>query len=275
LKGATFEPGYLDGRLGRLFVLLRRPQGRAGGPCVLMVPPFAEEMNKTRAMLARVAEGLALRGIASVLPDLYGTGDSAGEFRDGDWETWREDLERVTAWARGQGLTVNGLLAVRLGCILAADFVRGLPAGLERTVFWQPVQSGQRFLTQFLRMRVAASLMEDRRETVAALREEIRATGTLEVAGYELPARLVEQVDAKTLAAAVSPALGDLHWMEIAGSTADPLPGSTIEATRALSGSVRSLRTGVFAGEPFWSTTEIVLLPALVNETIGVLAAAQ
>ena len=54
-----------------------------------MVPPFAEEMNKCRPMVTEVALGLAESGIASIVPDLYGTGDSGGDFSEGDWETWQ------------------------------------------------------------------------------------------------------------------------------------------------------------------------------------------
>lgn len=273
MSEASLEPAYLDGQRGKLFVLLRRPARPASARCALLIPPFAEEMNKSRPMLAMVADALAARGIASVLPDLYGTGDSAGEFRDADWSVWRDDLERVMDWARRQGCAVDGLLAVRLGCILAAEFSSRLRSAFGRTVFWQPVHDGNRFMTQFLRLRVAASLMEDRKETVAGLREALRLKGLVEVAGYEVSSRLADQVGVATLTAAVTPALGHLHWMEVVRTEGEPLQGAGADAIRAMSGSLPGLTVETYAGEPFWSTTEIVRIPAMVAGTVKALAA--
>src|SRR5262245_21600498 len=59
---------------------------------VLLLPPFAEELNKTRRMCARFARRLAGHGWRVVRVDLYGCGDSAGEFRDATWSQWISDL---------------------------------------------------------------------------------------------------------------------------------------------------------------------------------------
>ena len=110
-----------------------------------------------------------------------------------------------------RGLRLHGLLGVRLGALLAAAVASGLPQPVARAVFWQPVVDGQRFVTQFLRLRVAASLMEDRKETVGALRERSQGGETLEVAGYELSPALLEQLDALRLDPAAAVSLGRPH----------------------------------------------------------------
>lgn len=266
------EACFVDGSRGKLFVLTRRPE-RASGVAVLVVPPFAEEMNKSRAMLADTARRLAERGVATVLPDLFGTGDSEGEFREADWETWKHDLARVAEWAAGEGLFVDCLLCVRLGCVLGAEFANARAMPIRRAVFWQPVLEGRIFTTQFLRLRVAASMMGDQKETVSGLRELLGAGATVEVAGYELARRLVDQIDGARLLDALGPKLGQLHWVELMRDAELALPNQSVQAVAVARELIPSVTTDAMAGEPFWSSTEIVRLPALVDRTISALVA--
>lgn len=267
MSKVDIDARFIDGQRGRLFVLLRHPAKLGGGPCVLLVPPFAEEMNKSRRMLSELATVLAARGAATLLADPYGTGDSEGDLRDADWNVWRDDLARAAWWARGTGWPVTGLLGVRLGCLLAAQLAPGLAPAVERTVFWQPVTSGERYLTQFLRLRVAASMMEDRKETVAELRARLSAGETLEVAGYELAAGLARQIDAIALQTALTRAVGQLTWIEVTRDAAAPLPAAAGRAIEACSALSIPIEPTTAAGEPFWSTTEIVTVPELVSIT--------
>jgi exosortase A-associated hydrolase 2 len=269
----AIEARFIDGSRGRIFVLLHTPQHAAGGgPCVLVAPPFGEELNKCRRMIAVVAHTLAQAGVATVWPDYYGTGDSEGEFRDASWELWLDDLLRTTAWAQERGWTVSSMLGVRLGCMAAARLAASLSGGLRRCVFWQPTCDGERFTTQFLRLRVAASMMADRKETVAELRQQLLAAQTVEVAGYELTAPLIEQIDRERLGDTIGAALGELHWMEVVRDAEAPLPQPSSRVIEVARQRLRSVATHRIVGEPFWSSTEIVLLPELVNRTVETLA---
>lgn len=156
---AAIQPCFVDAGDRRIFIQRREPQ-RARGECVLIVPPFAEEMNKSRKMLTEVARGLSARGITTALPDLSGTGDSELNFGAASWRLWKDDLARTADWCRSQGLTIRGLLSVRLGSALAAEVARDLLTDVRRSVMWQPVASGADFLVQFLRLRVAANMMD-------------------------------------------------------------------------------------------------------------------
>jgi exosortase A-associated hydrolase 2 len=273
LSDTALAARFIERAGQRILLVTWRPPAQQGS-AVLIAPPFAEEMNKSRRMLAEVGRALALRGMAAVLPDLGGTGDSSGEFRDAGWESWREDLLAAAAWSASEGWPVVALLAVRSGCILGAQAASGLPAGLARTVFWQPVADGERFLTQFLRLRVAAAAVAGGRESVALLRQQLSAGQSLEVAGYELSPRLAGELAGLRLAAHLTPALGALHWLEVGREPGAPLP----EASQSVIAAARSAGVSVtarsVAGEPFWSSTEIVQIPELLQLTVQTLAAA-
>lgn len=265
-------PAFIDGSGGRLFVLLRRPAGARTSPAVMVVPPFGEEMNKCRPMLTEVARGLAARGTATVLPDLRGTGDSEGEFREGDWESWQDDLTRTAGWASRAGCEITGLLCIRLGCILGAQAAAALASPVARTVFWQPVPDGARFLAQFMRLRVAASVMSDVPETVAGLRARLESEGTLEIAGYELSARLAAQIERAQLAASIGPQLGSLCWIETVRGAGDPMPEAAARAMREATMRGASVAASTVTGEPYWSSVEIVRIPGLVERTVSAFA---
>lgn len=277
MSGSVLTPRFLSSARGRIFVLRRGAPSGTGG-AVLIVPPFAEEMNKARKMFTDVAQGLAARGTATVIPDLYGTGDSDGEFRDADVDAWLADLARTAAWSAEQGWPIVGLLCMRTGCMLGARLARDSVANIARSVFWQPVTDGERFLTQFLRLRLAASMMDGAgagKESAAGLRDRLRAGEALEVAGYELSGQLASQLSSLKLAPDLTARLGEVHWLEVVRSTDASLPGASQQIVDTAKQNGVTITAGTVVGEPFWSSTEIVRVPDLVVRTVDALAPLQ
>lgn len=274
MSAALPDAVFVPSASGRILVTFYRPRCDARHT-VLLVPPFGDEMNKSRAMLARMGQLLAARGIATALPDLFGTGDSDGEFSDATWETWRADLASTVRWAADALAPVRDLLAVRLGAALAADASNGgqLPR-MKRSVLWQPVFDRARFLTQFLRLRTAAAAAtDDRPESVEELRRQLLAGSPLEIAGYELSTELGRALAEATPFAALPEIWGSVSWMEI-GRSPDaqiaPPSRALVDATKARGNPVDTWMT---TGEPFWMATEIVINDALLKHSIEVLAA--
>jgi len=275
LIAAPVVPRFLGGDGQRIFTLLRHPR-RAGASCALLVAPFGEEMNKSRKMLTDVGIELAKRGIGSVLVDPYGTGDSDGDFSQADWPRWQADLQQAVAWCAEEGLKVDRLLGVRLGCALGAQVARDAIPGLAQTVFWQPVLDGSRFMDQFLRLRVAASMMEqDRKESTADLRAKFARGETVDVAGYGIGPQLAAQIDRVRLAEHVGPHLGQIHWIEVVRSAETPPPAPATKVVDAAHAAGLNVTMYPIAGEPFWSAVEIVRIPALIERTVALLAPTQ
>lgn len=240
---------------------------------VLIVPAFAEEMNKCRPMQAMLGRRLAGCGLQTIAVDLHGTGDSAGEFREARTATWQRNLDRVVAWAAETGAPIHGVLGIRFGALLVAPLLARL-AGPRRIALWQPIASGELLLKQFLRLRMAGDLLTGGgSETVASLLAELAAGRTLEVAGYELGAGLardLQMLDLKPL----EPAVGDtLVWFEVGP---DPGAGQVRALSRVASDHLRDwVARGVnaegaaLAGDTFWNTVELTGSPALVEATAG------
>ncbi len=262
---------FLDTPHGRIFCMHTRARGDA---CLVVVPPFAEEMNKSRRMWSLLAAQLAAQGIATLIPDLHGTGESDGDFADARWQSWREDLELACRFAREQGARRIALLGVRLGALLALDYLgtdaalAAAHGGIVQLILWQPVLNGQQHMNQFLRLKLAAGLRQAAaRETTATLRERLARGERLEVAGYELSRELlaaIDALDAQALAQALAPASAPrVDWLEVSTlETLALLPASErlIEKWRVAGVQVRSR---VVRGEAFWALQEITIAPEL------------
>jgi len=271
--GSAVAAEFLDSAGGRIFALLRRPPGHDSRRCVLLVAPFAEEMNKSRRQMTLVAESLLESGMAVLCVDPIGTGDSEGEFSEATWRAWKVNIATALHWAEYVGTPVSAAIGVRLGCALMAEGLRDANLSVHRTVFWQPVASGRQFLTQFLRLRVAATMMGGGSETVEELKRTLASGRSVEVAGYELSPTLWQEIERVELVGALGAHLGEAALIELARADGGDLSVPTrriVESGRSLGLAIEGVR---IVGEPFWASTEIVTNVALVTATVQCLAA--
>ena len=155
---------------------------------ILYVHPFAEEMNKSRRLVAMQARALSAAGWTVLQMDLYGCGDSAGDFADADWSIWLSDVVAGANWLRKRTGSPPAMWGLRAGCLLISQAATQMDKAPD-LLLWQPVLSGQQYLNQFLRLKVAGRLFEaesgDRIGT-AELREKLLQGEAVEVAGYTL-----------------------------------------------------------------------------------------
>ena len=192
----NINPSFIDSKSGKILVTRFTPDLDENPPLLLIIPPLAEEMNKSRRMLAKMAKLACQEGYEVILPDLYGTGDSQGDFADASWDSWISDLSA----SMGPGYSGNSselnILALRGGALLVPECLQRHQYTINRLILWHPVISGDLWLTQFLRLRLAASMVSDRgsKETVKDLKELLNAGESLEVAGYELSSDLAQGI---------------------------------------------------------------------------------
>ena len=262
------EAFFLPGSQGALFAIYYPPIAgvtERGG--VLYAPPFAEEMNKARRMAALQARRLAAAGFGVLIPDLYGCGDSAGNFAEARWEIWRDDLSRCRDWLLGRGHHRLVLWGLRLGALLAAELAGESAA--QQLLLWQPVLDGERFLHQFLRLRLTGDRLKGGDETMARLQERLATGQTLDVSGYELSPELVTAMKPARLQ---TPSTGcRVDWFELASAADRPLlPASQRIVDEWRAGGV-TVHARTLVGEAFWATQEIAVAPDLLAATVAAL----
>lgn len=262
------ETFFLDGQRGRLYCTYFAPRSPDTGLHVLMVPPWAEELNKARRLLALQARSLAVSGIGALMLDLFGTGDSEGDFRQATWPLWLENLTAGVEWLRQRRATRVGLLGVRSGALLAKEWMVGQTQATPIAVFWQPTAAGSTVITQFLRLRTAASAFrEGTTETVKELKAKLAAGESIEVAGYELNADLARDVAAARLDQAPPTKVVNVHWFELGTVATDSIaPASERVAEQWRSNGI-AVTSATFAGQPFWDGNDITESAQLVAST--------
>lgn len=271
---SRLQAGFLPGSSGSLHVSFFHPEAlNAPSAWVVHVPAFAEEMNKSRAMVARQARSLASQGLAVLVPDLRGTGDSAGRLKEATWQGWQDDIACVVAWAREQGAAHITLWGNRMGCLLAAQVAHGMTVPPQQLLWWQPVHSGKQHMTQFLRLRMAAGLSNGGSETVAQLKERLLQEELLEVAGYTVSSSLFSAIESLSLAELAPPVETRVRILEVVNEVGKPVLPVTAKLVEALQEKDIDCRADTTTGDPFWMTQELGFAPELIQKTTDQLLA--
>lgn len=242
---------------------------------MVFVPPFAEEMNKCRPMMTRQARRLADQGFSSIVFDLYGTGDSQGEFGEATWNDWILNLLTIV---RSNLIEIDRplwLVSVRLGALLALDALKNSDVRVAGLVLWNPVLTGKTHINQFLRLRLASDIFakDGQPDSVTDLRNTLAAGSSLEVAGYELSNRLVNPIDSLQLQDLVDPNVRTWLIESVEGDNRKSSIAARKMADRsAASGADITLMT--VDGPPFWATQEIAVAPNLIEQTSDIIVGA-
>ena len=187
------QPVFLDSEFGSLFAIYFAPTQVKPERALLHVHAFAEEMNKSRRMVSLQAKALSEEGYAVLVLDLFGMGDSAGDFGEATWPIWLDNIHTAITWLKQQGIQEISLWGLRLGALLAMDYIDQRGDDIQRLLLWQPVLNSDNFLSQFLRLRVAASIMNTNqpKEKTSELKQCLQSGESIEVAGYSLNPELI------------------------------------------------------------------------------------
>lgn len=246
---------YLPGQAGDLFAMYYRPNPivtERGD--VLYIHPFAGEMASSRNVIAAISRELASAGFGVLSIDLFGCGDSNGDFREARWEIWRDDLATAVRWLQEQGRERISLWGLRLGALQALDFAANSGENYEWIFLWQPVLSGETTLTQFFRMNLdeMGSRSNGMQPTQLEYRKSLPVGQTIEVAGYELSAELIHAIDKQNLSALGNLISSPVLWMEMGQDSSlsfRPESLRIIEGWRSRGVHVQSHK---LSGPPFW-----------------------
>lgn len=222
---------------------------------VLFVPPFCEERKGALPAFVQTARTLAVQQIASLVFDLSGCGDSAGDFEAAAPETFEADCEAAWAWL-GDSFPACPLAVVglRTGALLAARLAARHP-DTAALAAWSPV-TGADFIRQLLQRRMVNDMVAygKAQESRAALEETLRRGGTVDLDGYPIAGGFYAWLQALSPLPVRSAALlfSGGHDEKTRAALAALSPRAQCPATRY---------------PPFWNTVGHVDLATLTQET--------
>lgn len=271
---SVLRPQFIQSSAGRILISHFVPaEPSPERHALLCIPPFADEMNKSRHMLSLLARTLVGQSIECCLVDLFGTGDSEGDFGKASWQDWCNDVVAASTWLQQRGVSNISMLGLRSGALLAADLIQRQALSINTLVLWQPVVDGEVFLNQFLRLRLAAQMLGEKREasSTEALRYSLSQSESVEVAGYMLSADLAQSLNALKLIDLDIPHLKQVCWLELTtrqDASLRPASRAVLEHWQAQSA---RLTSAVIEGPAFWTTSEITQVPELIQATVDCL----
>ncbi|MES2298290.1 MAG: hydrolase 2, exosortase A system-associated [Pseudomonadota bacterium] len=258
------EPFFLNVEQGERFCIFHPPDPRVPArAAILYVHPFSEELNKTRRMVALQARAFAASGYAVLVMDLYGCGDSAGDFADARWEIWRADLAAGHAWLTRHAAVPIYAWGLRLGALLALEHACAFAC--RRVILWHPQCSGKASAHQFLRMELAAQMLGSAQEEGAgAPRARLERRGSIEVGGYTASLELVRAIEERNLEH-MTPAHCTIDWFDAQSNARASASAARLAARWAKHGS--ELRLHGIDSLAFWNSTEIGECTELLRAT--------
>ncbi|OBV37780.1 hydrolase 2, exosortase A system-associated [Janthinobacterium psychrotolerans] len=271
MRGVTtgLLPFFLPAQGGQRYCLLHLPapgQPARGG--IVYIHPFAEELNKCRHVAAVQARAFAAAGYSVLQLDLYGCGDSSGDFGDARWTIWRNDLHLACAWLAQRVDGPLSLWGLRLGALLALELAAHAPLPFARLLLWQPELDGRRAIDRFLRLRLAGRMLAGEAEAAGHARAELAAGRAVEVAGYLLAPELAQAID-KMAAASLRPSI-PVCWLEYVAGDASALPVPAARLAAQWRGEGVALHLAGFGDGAFWSSAELLECPQLLEATASV-----
>lgn len=258
----SYQGRFFDeGRQGRLF-------GSVFGAwparhLIVFCPPFAEEMNLSRAIVSRQARALAAEGWTVLCLDYFGTGDSEGEFEEATADLWLEDLHAVLAQL-GPGLATPPVLwGLRFGALIAATYAERYGAeSLSGLVFWKPVLDGKLLLNQFFRLKQMQAMMQGGEQAKVNWLQRVRDGESTEVAGYLMTPALVNSIHKLNFGACEQLFAIPALWIEPGASGMTPVVEKQIQHWPE-----DSIQFACCASPAFWQNPDIYEAPDLISLT--------
>jgi uncharacterized protein len=251
------------------FCILHEPSdGTARCGAVLYVHPFAEEMNKSRRVASLQCRDFAVAGWTALQLDLYGCGDSPGDFSEARWHEWVSDIAAAHAWLRATTGHPPLLWGIRAGCLLAIQAAAKMNRAPD-ILCWEPVVSGKTYLQQFLRIKAVSELMQQagRPAGTQESRDALARGETVEIAGYPLTPDLAAGLECAELELPAK--RSRIAWFEIRGSVRRELAPQSRRCVEAFEAAGHQVTTHMVQAPAFWDIADAGDCPGLIHATVA------
>lgn len=263
------KPLFIPFAQGDLFALYFAPCDKSTNKCVLHIPAFAEEMNKSRHMVAHQAQAFCEQGYSVLVLDLLGTGDSQGDFSEATWPVWLNNIEVAIDWLINMGNESISLWGLRSGALLAMDFLNLYPGKIDRLICWQPVLNGEIFIMQFLRLRIATAMMDKNalKEKTSDLKKMLLDGKSVEVAGYMLNPELIKPMMVLRAQQMNLQNVNECNVFELTAGSEQEASHATKQWLDQIKHQDLNVTLETVCGSSFWATQEIAEVSELIEIT--------
>lgn len=269
--GVRVNPRFMGEEGGRHFTVQFSP-GYKPKAHIVFIPPFGEEMNRCRSLVATQARSFAAAGYSCTLVDFYGTGDSQGQLCDASLSLWKANI-RLTIETLQQEVEAPLILwGLRLGGLLALDYAAGSALTPKEIILWQPVNSASVYITQVLRQRVASLMVRDLPpETTTDIRQRLSDGENVEIAGYTLGGKLVKDLEEINVSGMRNLCTGPVFWLEHVMEAGKEIGVASRRVVDHLIQNGNNIEVRTFCDPPIWQIHERDFAPQLLATTDGLL----
>ena len=270
--------GFLTGCEGQLFLSVQlnnaRQTAAACSGAVVILPPFADEMNKCRHLIANLMRQLAANAFDSFLLDNYGTGDSGGDLDLASVDIWRTDLQQLLQLIAQCGYQHVSFVTVRFGSLQLFDLLNHspLPLPLQQVVLWQPWFDTARFWQQFARIKLAETLGSTNTLTQTDIAQQLNAGTAIEIAGYPINTTFYSSL---MQLQSQFPAMLEnrlVHWFN---STTSATVAPAVQQHIITLSQQCQLKVVHLPCQSYWQAAELVQAPKLINQTAALFTGQQ
>lgn len=255
---------------GHLFLHVAR--GSNNNTAVVILPPFAEEMNKVRHLLSDTMRKLAAAGLSCFMLDNYGTGDSEGDLDTATTTIWREDLLQLLSKLRNEGFEQVSFIAVRFGTLQLFDLLNQheLPLTTKQLLLWQPMFDVTKFWQQFARIKVAEAMASGVKLHQKDLEQQLNDGHSVEIGGYPISPDWYHSLLQMQLNLPVVLPQFSLSWFETSQLDNIAIPVQKMLQQLEQQQKVNFVQLNA---EPYWQTVELARADALITLTVQQLTA--
>ena len=224
-------------------------------------------------MYVLCARQLAAAGMDVVCFDYAGTGDSYGDWGAFSLSDWQDNLADVYQYIHELGINDISIIALRFGAFMVTNAVATRQLDFNKCLFWDPIEDGQTYIRQLIRLKIAAAMTEDAQAvTSKEVQAGIEQHGFLEVGGYHITAELLDSINNSKLADSIELLVEqtELHWMVLKnvnqGSSKVVYPICLPENLHD------RVRMHAVQDTRFWMQQEVTIAPALLQKTSEIFA---
>ncbi len=254
--------------------LFLRTTGNSQGNknAILILPPFAEEMNKTRHLISALMQQLTAAGCNCFMLDNFGTGDSEGDLDQASVDIWRNDIQQLIKLLQQQGYQRLSIIAIRFGALQLFDLLNNTELSLQHIVLWQPIFEVKKFWQQFARIKVAEAMASGNKISQKELEQQLLQGDTLEIAGYPISPEFYQSL--LNIKASIPSQLSEckLSWFETSQLDNTAAPVQKMLQQLQQQGDLNFVQ---LKDEPYWQTIELANADKLISLTVQQLVGAQ